>query len=211
MPITPEREDAFVDALLKTGSLSAAAAAASPHLVRRGSTRYGIATFRDHARRNPAFAARVEAALTEVRGKMESLVLERALTPDEKPVFNPKTGEMFVAVDRRNANVMLSLWLASHHPDKWAPKKNVQVDAKVQHTANSLTSGAQWVIKTDDILLLSDPAEQQQLIALLSKMEDARREREAQLPAPGQHPNRPYQGWGVDEPPALPAPEDANG
>lgn len=91
-PITPERAEIFLDALRKTGSLHAAAAAASPHLVRRGSKHCSIGGFREYAKRNPEFATAVEACLTEVRGRMESLVLERALTPDPSRPYHQGWG-----------------------------------------------------------------------------------------------------------------------
>src|SRR5437773_11489741 len=69
MPITPERAEIFLDALRKTGSYNAAAAAASPHLVKRGSKHCSIRAFREYARRNPEFAMEVEAAMGEVRGR----------------------------------------------------------------------------------------------------------------------------------------------
>ena len=207
MAVTPARAATFLATLRKTGSLSAAAAAASPHLMAKEKTRGGIASFREYARRNPDFAADVEAALTAIKGEMEALVFERARTPDEKPLFNPKTGELHYAVDHRNANDMLKLWLASHDPTKWAPKQSIRTDATVTHVGGgSLLGGAQWVIRPDDILLLDDPADQRHLIDLLSKIEDSR----ASATPPPPPLTRSYKGWGEGErQDALPGPEDA--
>jgi hypothetical protein len=208
-PITPERAQVFLDALHKTGSYHAAAAIASPHLVRRGSKHCGVGTFREYARRNPEFAIAVEAAMGDVRGRMEALVLERAMNPDERPIFHPKTGELLgVAKDSRPANQMLSLWLSSHDPSKWAPKQHVKNDVTVTNTNGDLTSGANYVIKADDILLLDD-TEREQLIGLLEKIESDRDADAAALPEP----RRPYnnQGWGP-QPAALPqGQEDGDG
>jgi len=209
MPVTPERAAVFLDALRKTGSYHAAASAASPHLVRKGSGRYGVKSFRDYARRNPEFAAEVEMAMSEAVGRMEELLVERAMTPDERPVFNQKTGQLLgVQKDSRPANTMLALWLASHDPAKWAPKQHVKSDVTVTNTNTDLTSGANYVIRPDDILLLPD-ADQRTLVELLTKIEAAREEQNADaLPEP----RRPYDtsGWGHKSEPAeaaaLPGP-----
>jgi len=204
VPITPERAATFLDALRKTGSYHAAAAAASPHLVRRGSRHCSVQTFREYARRNPEFAEAVEAAMGEVRGRMEALVIERALNPDEKPIFSQKTGELLgVAKDSRPANTMLALWLSSHDAAKWAPKQHVKSDVTVTSVGSDLTSGANYVIKPDDILLLGE-GDRAALIDLLTKIEEAR-----EVEAPAAIPARPYnnQGWNSDAAAALPAPE----
>jgi hypothetical protein len=204
MPITPERARVFVETLRQTGSYHAAAAAASPHLVKRGSRNFGVGSFREYARRNPEFAADVEAAMGEVRGRMESLVLERAMTPDEKPIFNQKTGQLLgVQKDTRNANQMLALWLASHDPATWATKQHIKTDVTVTNNGE-LAAGANYVIRPNDILLLSD-AERASLIDLLSKIEELR-EPEA-LPEPKRDYNN--QGWASDTR-ALPATTDTD-
>jgi hypothetical protein len=211
VPVTAERAQIFLETLKKTGSYYGAAAAASPHLVRRGSQHCSVGAFREYARRNPEFAQEVEAAMGEVRGRMEALVLERALNPDERPIFHPKTGNLLgIAKDSRPANQMLSLWLASHDPGKWAPKTHVKSDVTVTNTNSDLTSGAHYIIKSDEILLLDD-SERVQLIALLEKIEHGREDNAGALPEP----KRPYkQGWGPDVP-ALPAadstPDDTDG
>lgn len=197
--ITPERAATFLDALRKTGSLHHAAAAASPHLVARGSKHCGVGSFREYARRNPEFAAEVEAALTAVIGEAEALLWDRAKTPDQKLVFNPKTGAEHVTEDRRNANQMLLAWLAAHRPEMWAPK--IKNDTTVTHVGNPITSGAQWVIKPDDVLLLADPDDQRLLIALLEKIEDAR----ADAPPVVRQVNTTAGSWAT--PAVLPAPE----
>lgn len=208
--ITPERAQAFVEALRLTGSYNAAAAAASPHLVRRGSKQCSVGKFREYAKRNPEFAAEVEAAMESVRGRMEALVLERAMTPDEKPIFNQRTGELLgVAKDSRPANQMLALWLSSHDPNRWAPKQHVKSDVTVTNADADLTSGANYLIKPNDILLLDD-ADRQALVDLLTKIEERRDRDAAELPEA----RRPYdnRGWAA-EPAALPGPtvEDADG
>jgi hypothetical protein len=195
--ITPEVEDAFVEGLRMYGTLDAAARHARPHLVARGSKRCSVGTFREHARRHPEFAARVEDALSEYKGVIEATIHERAMTPDERPVFNPKSGELYLCVDHRNANQLLLAIAGRIDPASWAPKKNVSIDATVTHTG-SLTSGAQFVVKPDDILLLSDPAEQRLLIDLLVKIESARKSQEA-LPEPV----KPYGNWNASPAPAL--------
>ena len=141
IPITPERAAVFLKALRETGSYFAAAAAASPHLVAKGSKTCNVQSFREHARRNPEFAADVEAAMESVRGDMEALVLERAKTPDERPIFG-KNGQLLgTQKDSRPANAMLALWLSSHDPSKWAPRQSIKSEVTVTNTDAGLTGG----------------------------------------------------------------------
>ena len=205
IPITPERADAFLKALRETGSYSAAAAAASPHLAAAGSKTCSVGAFREYARRNPQFAEDVEAAMTEVKGRMEALVLERAMTPDERPIFGKNGALLGVQKDSRPANQMLALWLASHDPGKWAAKQSIKSEVTVTNNDASLTSGAAFIVKPADVLLL-DEADRATLIDLLSKLEDRREEA-----TPAVIETKPYtMGWGPNAAPSrLPAPDDA--
>jgi hypothetical protein len=205
MPITPERAEAFLIALRQTGSYSAAAAAASPHLAAKGSKSCGVGAFREYARRNPQFAEDVEAAMTAVKGEMEALVLERARTPDERPIFGKNGALLGVQKDSRPANQMLALWLSSHDPAKWAAKLSTKTEVTVTNTDGSLTSGAAFIVKPADVLLL-DEADRATLIDLLSKLEDRREET-----TPAVIDTKPYSmGWGPNAAPSrLPAPDDA--
>jgi hypothetical protein len=205
MPITPERAEAFLIALRETGSYSAAAAAASPHLAAKGSKSCSIGAFREYARRNPQFAENVEAAMTEVKGRMEALVLERAMTPDERPIFGKNGALLGVQKDSRPANQMLALWLASHDPGKWAAKQSIKSEVTVNNADGSLTGGQAYIVKPADVLLL-DEADRVKLIDLLSKLEDRREEANA----PATIETKPYtMGWGPNAAPSrLPAPAD---
>jgi hypothetical protein len=212
LPITPERAEVFLTTLRQTGSYHAAAAAASPHLVRRGSKHCSVQAFRNYAKRNPAFAEAVEAAMGAVRGRMEALVLERAMNPDERPIFHPKTGELLgVAKDSRPANTMLALWLSSHDPSKWAPKSQIKTDVTVTNADAGVTGGA-YVVRPDDVMLLPE-ADRERLIGLLMQIEELRDADPDAMPEPER--TRPYnnQGWASDaRPAALPGPtEDADG
>lgn len=65
-------------------------------------------------------------------------------------------------------------------------EENVTVDATVTHNGGSLTSGTQWVLKPEDILLLDNLDDQSALIDLLGKIEDARKA--AEVPPEPVHP-----------------------
>lgn len=66
--LTPERKRIFLDAVRQTGSLRAAAALASPHSD-PSTYRPGYETFRDAARRDPAFAQEIREALNDAMGR----------------------------------------------------------------------------------------------------------------------------------------------
>jgi hypothetical protein len=204
LAVTPEVQDKFVEGLKLHGTFDAAARHARPHLVARGSKHCSVGTFREHARRNPDFAARCEEALSDFKGEMEALAVERAKTVDTRPHYDKNGNFLGVEENRRNANDMLKVVLARIDPSAWAPKRNVNIDATVTHNDAKLTGGAAYVVKPDDMMLL-DEDKRRLLVSLLVEMEEARK---AALPEP--EPIRPYGTW-KDHPAALPAPENANG
>ena len=204
LPITSEVEDKFVEGLILHGTFDSAARHARPHLAARGSKRCSLAAFREHARRNPDFAAKCEEALSDFKGEMEALAVQRAKTVDTRPHYDKNGNLLGIEENRRNANDMLKVVLARIDPSAWAPKRNVTVDATVTHNEAKLTGGAAYIVKPDDMLLL-DATEQRTLIDLLSKIEDARKALE-----PPTEPIRPYGTW-QDHPAALPAPENSSG
>lgn len=121
--ITADTLDKFVEGLRTFGTFDAAARHARPHLAARGSKQCSIRSFREHARRNPDFAANCEEALSDFKGEMEALAVKRAKTVDRRPVFGKNGQFLGYEVNRRNANDMLKVVLAKIDPSAWAPKK----------------------------------------------------------------------------------------
>src|SRR3712207_5773545 len=90
MRVTDERKRVFLDALAKTGSWRAAAAAASGHLVHAGQagTRLGVGTFAQLAKRDPEFAEQVREALDAAIANVEHTLYDRIHLPNRRPIFD---------------------------------------------------------------------------------------------------------------------------
>lgn len=166
-PVSAKRKRLFLKVLRETGSMSAAASAASPS----AKTRTGaLSSFRTAMKLDPHFAQEVADAKEEALGRVETLVMERAITPDERPVFS--RGELVAwAKDHRGANQMLLRVLEALAPEKWAPKKNISGDIAHTHDHRSAGDQAMFVLEPRHVLLL-DEQEQELLLALLGRVRD---------------------------------------
>ena len=105
--MTEDRRQVFLKVLAETGSRSAAAAAASPHLDGGDGDRPGYESFRDLWKRDPEFALKVQRAETLALGRVESEIAKRAFTLDERPIFDRQGNKIGVQTDSRPANQML--------------------------------------------------------------------------------------------------------
>lgn len=155
MRLTPERKRIFLDAVRQTGSLRAAAALASPHSD-PSTYRPGYETFRDAARRDPAFAQEIREALNDAMGAAEKLLAERMLTPDTRPIFDKNGNLLGVQTDHRNANQLLLAFLARHDPNSWAPKKHLGGEIAHQHDHRHEFGPGRLSIHPSDILALPE-------------------------------------------------------
>ena len=165
-PVSAQRKRAFLKVLRETGSMSAAAVAASPSCRTRSGA---LASIRTAAHLDPHFAQQIEDAKSEAIGRVEQLIMERALTPDERPVFSKGELKGF-AKDHRGANQMLLRVAESLAPERWAPKKNLS--GEIAHThEHSHASGAVFVLEPRHILMLAEE-EQDLLLGLLGRLRD---------------------------------------
>lgn len=171
--ISKARRDVFLNVLAETGSRSAAAAAASPHLDGGNGDRPGYESFRDLWKRDPEFALAVQRAETQALGRVESEIAHRAFTLDERPIFDRQGNKIGVQTDSRPANQMLLRLAERLAPQTWAQRKHHEIDGKVTHDHQH--SMAVATLEPSDVLLL-EPEEQTELIRLVQKIADRKSE-----------------------------------
>ena len=165
--MTEERRQVFLKVLAETGSRSAAAAAASPHLDGGDGDRPGYESFRDLWKRDPEFALEVQRAETLALGRVESEIAKRAFTLDERPIFDRQGNKIGVQTDSRPANQMLLRLAERLAPGTWAQRKHHEIDGKISHDHQHSVSVA--TLEPTDVLLL-EPDEQNELLRLVGKI-----------------------------------------
>ena len=165
--ITEERRQVFIRVLAETGSRSAAAAAASPHLDGGDGSRPGYESFRDLWKRDPKFALEVQRAETLALGRVESEIARRAFQLDERPIFGKDGKLLGVQKDSRPANQMLLRLAERLAPQVWQQRKRHEVDGKIAHDHQHSVAVAK--LEPADVLLLA-PDEQTTLLALIEKI-----------------------------------------
>lgn len=131
-PVDDVARAKYLDTLAKTGSRSAAAAAARPHIA---STKSAMNAMDAHIASNPAFKAAVMDAETKLLGKVEETILDRAL--NGVVVFQKKAanadGEYEVVEERIEHDNQLLLRVANRlgnrgsDPGAWAKETRVVV------------------------------------------------------------------------------------
>lgn len=164
LPIDDTRRQVFLDHLRQYGIATAAAKAASPH----ASERHGaVAGFRQHAKRDPEFAAAWEAALEEAREHVEMELHRRAVVGWEEPVY--QRGELVGSVTKFSDR-LLELRAKGLMPERYAvERRDVNVKGSVAHAHVGVA------ITPQDLLALNE-SEREQLSTLLEKVADARGE-----------------------------------
>jgi hypothetical protein len=165
--VTDERKRVFIKVLAETGSRSAAAAAASPHLDGGKGCRPGYESFKSQWQRDPEFALAIQEAEQRALGKVESAIAERAFTLDERPIFDRQGNKIGVHTDRRTANAMLLRLAERMAPGTWAQRKHHEIDGKISHDHQHSVSVA--TLEPTDVLLL-EPDEQDELLRLVGKI-----------------------------------------
>jgi hypothetical protein len=190
-PMTPEREDVFIDALIKSGGSFAYASMAAAPKNGNGNPRSGknnaapcYETWRSYIKRSPEFAIRVQNALTSALANMENLLHERAHQKDTRPIVDRDGNVVAVAEDSRNANSMLLAWLRKHSPE-WLEKKIVALNAEVLHknADDESAGGLRYVVRAEHVRML-EPEKQKLLMELLTDIEEIRlaEKKQKQLP-----------------------------
>ena len=164
--MTQERRQVFLKVLAETGSRSAAAAAASPHLDGGSGDRPGYESFRDLWNRDPEFLLQVQRAETQALGRVESEIARRAFQLDERPIFDRQGNKIGVQTDSRPANQMLLRLAERLAPGTWSQRKHHEIDGKISHDHQHSASVA--TLEPTDVLLL-EPDEQDELLRLVGK------------------------------------------
>ena len=165
--VTAERKRVFIKVLAETGSRSAAAAAASPHLDGGKGCRPGYESFKSQWQRDPEFALAIQEAEQRALGKVESAIAERAFTLDERPIFDRQGNKIGVQTDSRPANQMLLRLAERLAPGTWSQRKHHEIDGKISHDHQHSVSVA--TLEPTDVLLL-EPDEQDELLRLVGKI-----------------------------------------
>lgn len=124
-PIDAVARAKYLDVLVRTGSRSAAAAAARPHLRTKASA---MSVFENHMASNPAFMAQVLDAEARVAGELDAEIIRRAMegvVVYEKYAVNDK-GERELVERRVDHDNKLLVQVARNvgrrvNPTAWAP------------------------------------------------------------------------------------------
>ncbi|MEQ8769224.1 MAG: hypothetical protein RIB60_01810 [Phycisphaerales bacterium] len=182
-PMTEDRRRVFLEVLATTGSMQAAAAAASPHCTGR---RPGYETFRDLIRSDPSFAEAVAEARQRALGRVEEEIARRAFAPDERPIFGKDGKLLGVQSDHRNANTLLLRLAERLDPEAWTPKKHLSGTVSHQHEHSH---AVMFALEARHVLLL-EPHDQEALMSLLGRLRErlameAPSERPAAIAGPG--------------------------
>jgi len=165
LPIDERRKQLFLDELQLTGSVTAAARAASPHTVGHDG---GLSGFTSLAQRDADFAASMEAAKERALGAVEKEIHRRAMHPPRRPIWH--RGEVVGEYEDRSSSDRLLLRLAEKlNPDDWAPSSCVQTEVDIR--------GVMLAICPEDVLRL-EPEEQATFVGLLDRIAALRGEEE---------------------------------
>jgi hypothetical protein len=164
------RRATFLRVLAATGSVHAAATAATPNpksSARKGHTP-GLSTFQQIRTRDPRFAAEWDKAVAIAIGRVETEVMRRAMTPTRRPVFSK--GELVGHTDEYDNRLLVAL-ARRLNPDDWSDRSKVEHSGVVEHR---LAPGS-VVLAPDDIQLL--PAAQREVFYQLLEVMVLRKQR----------------------------------
>jgi len=171
--LTPQRKQAFLEALRACGVVTRAAKTASP-----GASGSGIQTFRDERKRDPEFARAWDEAIEQHAGDLVAELYRRALVGDQVPIVSPK-GEVVGYRTIRSDKLLLEAVRA--HAPEFTPRSESTVTAKVSRGPD---------LGLDKL----SPASQDDLARILER-ELAREQR----PALGDGDTAPYSALPIEE------------
>ncbi len=182
LPVTPERRKVFLETLEKTGSLCAAAFAATPWAL---GVHRGADTFRDLAARDPEFALQVKEARERFLGQVETVIADHVLKGTQRPIY--QHGRLVGHETVWDHNLMLRA--AARLDPSWAERTKQEISGKLETVNRSLDVSIH--LDPRDVLLLEDGdrALFMQLIELIAERKDEQgRERDQEVPLPDQVP-----------------------
>lgn len=159
----PGRQQAFLDVLEATGNFAEAARQASPH-----SEKGCLSTFKNFARDDADFAARIQDALEHFRSSLVKAAITRGRDGYDRPIFQKGS---LVGHERVYSDNLLLAELKKHFPADYAERH------KHDHRITIQPTGA-WQISTEDLGYLTAD-EKQTLAGLMDKVRVGRGERRA--------------------------------
>ena len=121
--LTPQRKQAFLEALRACGVATRAARIASPN-----ATGSGLSSFKDERARSPEFAQAWAEALEQHAGDLVAELYRRAVSGDQVPIVSPK-GEV-VGYRTIRSDPLLLAAVRAHVPE-FTPRSEQTVNAKV--------------------------------------------------------------------------------
>lgn len=120
--LTPQRKQAFLEALRACGVATRAAKIASPN-----ATGSGLSSFKDERARSPEFAQAWAEALEQHAGDLVAELYRRAVSGDQVPIVSPK-GEVVGYRTIRSDKLLLEAVRA--HVPEFTPRSESTVTAK---------------------------------------------------------------------------------
>lgn len=177
--LTEARKRTFLRVLSETGSVPAAARAASPHSK---GLRAASSTFHQERARNPEFAQAWAEAEEAALARVEAEIMRRAMTPTRRPVFSK--GELVGHTEEYDNRLLVTL-ARRLNPEAWSERSRVEHSGTVEHQhAHRHTVVS---LSADDLWLLPDDR-RDALLGLLGELADAREAADRlALPNPGEH------------------------
>ena len=172
-PLSPQRIEVFLSALREHGVVSWAALAASPHVKTRKGAKGVFYSLRS---RDPDFASEWDSAIEEANDRLIISARQRAIegvsrlrTHKDSLIYvqDPETGENVPITDRVYSDRLMEILLKGGFPDKFVERR------LTEHVHHAAPSG--WTITKEDLLALTDQ-EGEQLMAILGKVRNSRRE-----------------------------------
>lgn len=171
MTFDEERKRRFLEVLSETGSVAAAcrASASDSHGERAAKS-----TINDAIRRDPDFAAAVDAAKQAALGKVEEEIVRRAFNPPQTPVVDRNGNVVGHRTETMSSDRLLLRIASKLDPESWAErrKNELNVSGTIQHQAYTL----------DATLVAQLPRERQELlIELLDELAEIEQARAQNL------------------------------
>lgn len=165
--MTDERKNVFLKVLAETGSTTAAASAATPWAEERHG---GLQSFRDERKRDPAFSEDWSRAEESALAAVEAEIMKRAMSGSHRPIVSQ--GRV-VAHEVTHDNKLLLAVARKLAPESWTERRQLEHGGKIEHQHDHRHAHAVAVLEPRDVLRLPD-AEQQQLLSLIEKIEEAK-------------------------------------
>jgi len=121
--LTPQRKQAFLEALRSCGVATRAAKIASPN-----ATGSGLSSFKDERKRDPEFARAWADAIEQHQGDLVAELYRRAVVGDQVPIVSPK-GEVIGYRTIRSDKLLLEAVRA--HVPEFTPRSESTVHANL--------------------------------------------------------------------------------